>query len=347
MLNCFNNISADYTNQIPNQVISYRETYQQDNRYAEVKGRIVNLFSQIFAGSDLKFKEEAKRKWKACYKNKNVFEASNVKLSPFNGGTQFVHENLLNCLNNNTETDLMKVLDAVGKKISITISTQSTKKFIYDLYINSYTSYLQSNVELEAKNEAVHIKTMQDEVDKKVLTTMSSNTEWIGENTSGDDELANRCLIEAGNISSQEYNAQLNAKGDSFIFHNLSNSSSHDESCNKIIGLQKVKNVIYDNQVRIVKNVVHSLKELTLEFATPAAIKCRNQFSQKNKLILMARNTCLTNFSKWKTITDSALSQWITDKKFETIAPARSLGNEYLQSIKTQLQEEAIKSMNL
>lgn len=347
LLNSFNTISADYINQIPNQVNSYRETYQLDNRYSEVKGRIVSLFSQIFSGSDLRFKEEAKRKWKVCFKNNSAIESSNVLLTPFNGGTQFVHETLLNCLNSNAEAELMKVLDAVGKKISITIATQSTKKFIYDMYINSFTSYLQNNVALEAKNEEVHIKNIKNEVDKKVLTTMTSDTQWIGENTTDSSELEKLCLLEAGNISSQELSTQMSSKGVSYFFHNLSSHSSNEESCKKVLIQSNIKNVIYENQSKLVKNKIDSLKEIVLDLTKSPASKCRKQFSQNNKLIIKARNTCLTNFSKWKTITDSALSQWISDEKFETMAPARSVGSEYLQSIKTQLQDEAIKSMNL
>ncbi|MFA6237748.1 MAG: hypothetical protein WC635_10510 [Bacteriovorax sp.] len=345
LLGSFNAISAEYAAQIPNQVNSYRDTYLQDNRYGEVKGKIVNLFSQIFVGSDLKFKEEAKRKWKACFNAKTSVEEEDVILSPFSGGTQFIHKSLLNCLNKSAEVELMNVLDAIGKKISISISTQSTKKFIYEMYLNSYTSTLQSFVLAEAKNEEALIKRIKEEVDNKIVSTMTSNTGWIGRNPATPDELAKLCLVEAKNISNQELSARMGS-GFGLNFYNLFSYSSEEESCRKILSTQSVKSESYNNQVKAVKNVLERLHEIVLETSRAPAMKCKNQLPKNDKWSLKSRNTCLTNYAKWKSIAESSLTSWLMEEKLGYMSSAKGIGSEYLQNNKAALQAEAIESMN-
>lgn len=346
--NVFDLAALDYQSQIPNQLLSLKQSFDQENRYSVVKEKLVNLFGQIFMGSDLKLKAEAKRKWGICFESENppvTNSTDEVLLSPFNGGTQFIKKSLLNCINNGAQTETMAILDKVSSKLSITISNASIKKFIFDMYISNYTSALQSFVEREAANEDYKINQIKDGITKKVVTTLSSNTSWLGSLPQSNEQNAKLCLDESKKIISNEMiNSPI--KEDGYNFHASVTDLWKDQICGSILSSSAVKTVIEANQTNAVKKVLPKLDALLLITAEDSMKKCKAQFSKATTLVLASRNFCLTNPVSWGDVEDNTVSNWLTNEKIGFISSAKRKGEDYLESKRANLKAQAIKKMN-
>lgn len=342
----FDKSAADYNDKIPNQLKSYEESYFKDNSYVSVRGGIASLFSQIYMGSEAKFKDEANKRWKNCFANssqESLEDNSELLLYPYNGGDQFIKKSLLNCLNKDAEDQLQSILDKIGKKFSITISNPSTKRFILEIYLSSYTSALQSLVAVEAKQEAIKVNEIKKQYNDKILSSLTKDVSWVGQEPRTNDELFKLCSEQATKIL--DANTSLSVSS-SLRFHASMGNLGNPVDCRSIASNSNVRLVNEDNQNRVIKESFNKLNAIFLEKIAPLMVKCKSQFNKNNAVFIKSRNLCLTNPYAWDGVVDKAIESWLSSENFNFISSARRKGSDYLNAKKSELKETAIKQMN-
>jgi hypothetical protein len=346
--NSFQTISADYTDKIPNQLLTYQENYFNENLYMAVKGKISELFSKIYSGSDLKFASEAKRKWDSCYPTNTVSgdEQTELLLYPYNGGTQYVKKSLLNCLNKNAESELGAILEKVGKKLGITISNQATKKFILEMYLNSYITQIQSFVNAETDKETTKIKEKKNAVIGKVVSQLTNDTSWLGTTAKTADDVASMCQERSEAIIKEELDNNKDSDLNDLSFHSAADNTWKQGNCSVILNNSRVQGVQEVNQLNAVKQVLPNLDDVLMSTAQATMDKCKRQFSSNSVVILKSRGLCLTNTITWSGIVNAAVDQWIDNENISFISFAKRKGQDYLEAKKTELKNTATKKMN-
>ncbi|MBY0416360.1 MAG: putative zinc-binding metallopeptidase [Bdellovibrionales bacterium] len=342
----FSKIAEDYKDQIPNQLETYETSYLAENSYISVKDKISTLFSQIFTGTELKFRETAKSKWKNCLEaspeEHAKFDSLNLALTPFNGGAQYIRKSLLNCLNESAENELYEVLEKTSKRLGLSVSSPSTKRFVLDMYLIHFTSTLQDLVVMGKNAEATKINEKKNSTTQKVTASLVNDTSWIGLEAKSDREIYNTCQDKT-KIEIEEELDKENAE--EYNFHSPSNLWN-ESICSSILANSKVKSLIDSNNTKAVKKALVVLNALFLDEATDTMVKCKKQFTKNNAIVNASRNLCLTNPITWNSLIEDALARWKKEQNIEFIELAQKMGSDQLSTNKTTLKDQAIKKMN-
>jgi hypothetical protein len=339
-------IASGFDQDIPHQVKIVKEGYQKENNYSVVQARVVGLFNQIFSSSEVKFKEEAKRRWNLCYIKAPEVEVSieeDILLYPYNGGVQYIKSSLLNCLNRSALEDLHAILDKVGLKLSVAISSKETKNFILNLYMNNFTSTLQKLIEIAAQEEEKKVQELQVGIKQKVESDLLENTEWI-ENALFEDVVMTACSSKAEQTIKNELNSNFLNAVSLIKFHTFNEASWQNQICENVLKSSQVRSALVRNQVKKIDEALPHLKDLLLTNTQEDAERCRKKFT--SKMMRKMRNLCLTNTIKWNEIVERTLLQWMNSEQLENIPEAKQTGLISLKKDKVALQEEALKKMN-
>lgn len=351
-LDCFNReiktafegISAEYVSQIPSQIQSYQDVFMKENNFIETKVKMTTLFQQIFSGVEIKFKDEAQKRWKSCTTNVAVENEDELFLWPFDGGTQYIKKSLLNCLNRTALIDLESIIDKFGKRLGITIADDSMRKFIIDLYINSFNSFLQSKVLEALKIEEVQLQDLKNKLKEKTFNALTSDLSWLGEKPQFGELSRKNCIQKANEFILSETNS-IQKDWNFFLFSKDSEKWS-DNFCSDILSSTIVKDVLSKFKEQTINSSLKLLDDLVLKSSMSIGIRCRSSFSKSDKISIKARNACLTNFVKWNGIVNEALENWLLLLDSELRLDARAKGVRYLKNQTTILQDKAIGQMN-
>ena len=306
----------------------------------------MDLFSRIYAGSELKFQDEAKRKWKVCFENKFPEDSlqSDLLLYPYSGGTQYVKKQLLNCINKNEELALLNILERAAKKLSITISSEATKKFILDMYIGHFTSTMQNLVDHEKEKEFVQINEKIKFVKSEVTNHLTDNRHWINK-AKNENDLMNACRDEY-QVKLQSVLGSKNTEATDFNFHTTSDEQTNEEVCNKIVNSKAVM-ADYENQQKLkINNALKSIDEILLQTAEPSMKSCKAKFYKNTSSLIKSRNNCLTSNSIWNPIMLETVDNWLVSESFTSSLLAKKLALYYLEAKKPELRTQATKKMN-
>jgi len=345
----FQEIAKDYTDKIPSQVESYQSKYTQDNSFLATKGKLVSLFSQIFNGSESKFSDYANKKMQSCLNatyDLNSPGAENINYSPFNGGTQFINGNMINCINTKTQEDLLSILNKMGSKIGISLTTKESSQFVLEMYLNNFTSTIQALVKVEAEKENLILANLKRSINDSEINYLTSNTSWLGTIPKRGTEAMNACILFSTEHIDQTIKNQYTNVTSNLKFNSINKSTTNwaQEFCNSATTSKIVSDIFKKYQEKVVNDSIDSLHEIILKKAIPSGASCRGLFSRSDKVSLKARNLCLS--AKWGSISDDAIAEWLSLEELSSISFARKRGTDYLSANKKEFLNEATLKMN-
>jgi hypothetical protein len=333
-------MSSDYEERLPNQVKSLATTYLKDNSYDFVQSKVVELFSQIFLGSEIAFKKEAERKWKLCKNSKNIEEGT-LALQPFTGETQYMKSSILNCVNTNAESELSKILDKAAGKLGVTIANESIKKFVLNMYLTSYTSTLIDLSKKEVETEKIKATQIRNVLSVKVSNSLSQNTDWLTGESKFEEDIFQSCIIRAKSLILTELQTSYKNDIENLSYHSASDFMIEDLICTEVKKSSRLRQILQNNRDRAFNQSLKVLGDKVIQLSAAHVDCCKKQFTKRDTIAAKNRKSCLTK--KWKTITDKALQAWSAENEYTSTQ--RKLGSRYLDDEKSDLQEQVIKTM--
>jgi len=340
----FEAIAMDYQGQISSQVKSYEEIFLKENNFADTKSKMISLFQQIFSRVDLKFNEEASKRWESCKSNLPISAEGELILWPYDGGTHYIKKDLLNCLNRNALIDLGAVIDKFGKRLGIVLADDSARKFVIDLYINSFITSLQTRVADALKKEEENLNALKINLKTKSLATLTQDLSWFPVDSQATTSGKESCLQKENELIASE-TVNLDKNWDYFIFDKVT-SEWAESICAEIMSSPALKNRTQRYRSDTVNAALPQLDTLVLQHSTSVAEGCRKLTSRKDKVSSSARKVCLTNYLTWKNIIDKALQDWVSSLDGGLRDEAQIKGAAYLKAKNSILQSAAVNQMN-
>ncbi len=342
----FTKISSSFQEDLAPVLPDHKKKYLQLNSYNSTQDKIVAFFKFVYDGIENKLAKEGSLVWQSCQMinlNGPTRELAELKLSPFNGGSQYIHGNLLQCLNENAEKSIITLLETYSKKLGITISNDSTKRFIYHMYSPFLTSKLSEFVKKEAELENQRINTLMNLFQSSSIANLTSDLNWMGTKLLQNQELfaALNTAIDGELQKFEQNESQVLSNLKFTILSNLY-ANSTDKIRSEVLVSANVRKKIDQFKEMTWQTETKNLEAIMLENAYRAGRVCNKRISFPDKL----RHLCLTNTIAWDSIENSAIAEWLNTDTGKFFNDYKKKASKFLDEKSKIYKEISLKKMD-
>jgi hypothetical protein len=326
-------------------VKNYKDQFLLQNQYANVQLKLNESLGVFFSGIEDKIDEIALSRFNDCRTNFGSYEheGNEVLVEPISGGDFYIRTGVLNCINSHAIYELDSILTTRINRYGLSISKDSTKVYIRNLYLPKYARHLTAMFLKEVEDEKNKLSNIVETTSSDAFLRLTSNLEWLSSKLKTKELIIEKCqnkVLEMNLFSNNDLKVLFTSKGllTSAIARKI--CKDIDTSTPVILELKKRDEVSWNLSMTI-------LEVQVLQKAIESEKSCVKQFPKAGRgNYIKKRSDCLTSFLTWDLIMKNAIESWKLANDGTSFVNKVPDAKMYLNKNKDELQRRAIQNMN-